>query len=685
MPRSVYEINAGEGADDGRFPDSETGWLLVDGALGMSGPLTNTSGEAILSDMQETRIGDRRVGGHVGVLISVIALSFTLFHLYTSGFGNFPNLIQRSIHVCFALVLTFMVFSARKGGGKHISAFDWVLIALSVASTVWVYVSYDRFMTRQALQAPDIILGGVMILLVMEAARRLIGLVFTFLAAAALAYAIAGRSIPMPFTHRGFGYEVIINHLYTTDLGLWGTTTAVSATVVAIFIIFGSILFFAGGGAVFMNTALIVAGRSVGGPAKVATIASCMFGSISGSAAANVAVTGSFSIPMMKRLKYDRNFAAGVEATASTGGQLMPPIMGAAAFIMAELLAVPYIEVMRAALIPALLMYGGLFLAVHFGSKRLGYARLRNEDIPDWRVALAPRKVIPLVGPITVLLYFLFSGYTPQRAGFAATITAIVLYLLQDLDITAGRERVRQLVKALEAAGYALILIAVLAATAQIVIGIIGLTGVGVRFTSILIAASGGNLVFALFIAMGVALVLGMGMPTTGAYLLAASVLAPALVRIGIEPIQAHLFVFYFAIISAITPPVCAAVFVSSGIAQSDWLKSSVAAMQLGATAFLIPYMFVYSPALLLQGNFLTVAIAVGSAAVGVMSLAAGVMGQFVTRSRIYETVMLIAAALMLIKPGSWTDLAGFAILALVWVLQSARARRQPRPVTGDV
>lgn len=632
---------------------------------------------AATDEQQDIKTGDRELTPWLRGAAATLAIVYTLFHLYTSGFGNFPNLIQRSLHVSFALVLVFMLFSLRGRGSRSISVLDWFFIAVSIASTAWVAYSYDRFMTRQALSDIDIVLGALTILAVMEAARRLIGIVFTALAGIFLVYALFGPYIPMPFAHRGFGINVIVNHLYTTDLGLWGVTTSVSATVVAIFIIFGSILFFSGGGTTFINIALILAGRTTGGPAKVATIASALFGTISGSAAANVAVTGSFTIPMMRRLNYSKEFAAGVEATASTGGQLMPPIMGAAAFIMAELLAVPYIEIMRAAIVPALLMYGGVFCAVHFGSKRRGYAPLAAEEIPHWRQALGPRQLLPLLGPIAVLLYFLlFTGSTPQRAGFAATIAAIVLFLFQDMNWGAHRGRLKSLVQALESAGYALLMIAVLAATAQIVIGIIGLTGVGVRFTGILIAASDGNLLMGLFITMGVALVLGMGMPTTGAYLLAASVLAPALVRMGIEPLQAHMFVFYFAIISAITPPVCAAVFVASGIAQSDWFKSALIATRLGLVAFIIPFMFVYSPALFLQGPVPTVVMAIISASIGVVALAGGVMGQFIQRNNILETLLLIAGALMLIKPGILTDAVGAVLLAAVVAMQYYRLRR---------
>ncbi|TWG96421.1 TRAP transporter 4TM/12TM fusion protein [Mesorhizobium sp. J18] len=638
--------------------------------------MAEKTAENVVEEPTEPKTGDRDLGSWMTLIASTLAITYTGFHLYTAGFGNLPNLIQRSLHVGFALVLVFMLFSLRGKGGKRVSVLDWIFIAISILSTAWVAYSYDRFMLRLELTIVDIVLGALTVLTIMEAARRLIGTIFTALAAVFIGYAMLGPYIPMPFAHRGFSIEVIVNHLYTTDLGLWGVTTSVSATVVAIFIIFGSILFFSGGGTTFINMSLILAGRTTGGPAKVATIASALFGTISGSAAANVAVTGSFTIPMMKRLKYSREFAAGVEATASTGGQLMPPIMGAAAFIMAEIIGIPYVDIVKAAFIPALLMYGGVLVAVHFGSVRRGYAALPAEDIPDWRTTLGPRQLVPLLGPIAVLLWFLMGGSTPQRAGFAATIAAIVLFLFQDFNWDAYRGRFRALVRALESAGYALILIAVLAATAQIVIGIIGLTGVGVRFTAILMAASNGNLFLGLLITMGVALVLGMGMPTTGAYLLAASVLAPALVRMGLEPLQAHMFVFYFAIISAITPPVCAAVFVASGIAQGDWFKTALIATRLGLVAFIIPFMFAYSDALFLQGPALTVALAIVTASVGVIALAGGVMGQFIQRNTILESVMLVAASLLLIKPGSLTDIAGAAILAVVVAMQVYRLRR---------
>lgn len=620
--------------------------------------------------------GDRSLTGWTARLATSVAIAYTLFHLYTAGYGAFPNLIQRSIHVSFGLVLVYLLFSGRRASRDRVSLLDWACIAVAILGCVWVYLGYDRFMSRQTATMPDLIIGGAMIVIIMEAARRVIGIVFTILAAAALGYAFFGQSIPMPFMHRGMGLGVVIDHLYRTDMGIWGTTTDITATVVAVFIIFGSVLLFSGGGQAFMNLALLVAGRASGGPAKVAVVASSLFATVSGSAAANVAVTGAFSIPMMKRLSYDRNFAAAVEATASTGGQLMPPIMGAGAFIMAELLAVPYLHVMVAAIIPAFLFYLGVFVTVHLESVRRSYAALHPADIPAARTVFAPRAFLPFLLPIIVILVLLYMGYTPQRAGFSGTIAAIVLYLLSDLRFAAVKQRSRTVLKGLELGGYALVMIAVLAATAQIIIGIIGLTGFGVRLSSLLIAFSGGELLPALCMSMAVAIVLGMGMPTTGAYLVAASVLAPALTRIGMEPLQAHMFIFYFAILSAITPPVCAAVFVAAGIAQGPWFKAATIALRLGLVGFIVPFMFAYSPALLMRGEWLDIVPPLATATIGVIALAAGTTGRLLRTNSVVENLLLIAAALMMIHPGSGSDKIGIAIIVPVLAWQTLQRRR---------
>ena len=631
---------------------------------------------SILEEPDESPAGVRRLEGWLRAAVAAVAVASTAFHLYTAGFGSLPNLMQRGTHVGFALVLAFMLYGWRRSSAKP-NPLDALAAVLAVAGCAWVAWRYDHFMGRYGAEPVDVWLGAITIVLVLEATRRVIGLVFTALALIFLAYAFLGPHVPVPFGHRGLSMLTAVDQLYATDLGLWGTTTGITATVVSVFIIFGAVLMKTGGGRTFIELALLVAGRVTGGPAKVAVIASSLFGTISGSAAANVAVTGSLTIPMMKRLGYDRHFAGAVEATASTGGQLMPPIMGAGAFIMAELLGKPYLDIMLAALLPAILFYGGVFAAIHFESRKRDYAALPAADLPRASDVLTFRRMGPFLAPIVILVWLLMSGRSAQYAGFWATVTAAGLYLAIDFRPSALRERLGVLLKAAETAGYALVLVALLAATAQIIIGIIGVTGVGVRFTGILIEASDGQLLAGLLIAMGVALILGMGMPTTAAYLLAASVLAPALGGLGLEPLQAHMFVFYYAIVSAITPPVCAAVFVAAGIAQAGWVRTALIATRIGFVAFLIPLMFAYAPALLMLGTPERVALAAVTGGVGVLALAGGLMGFFIVRNNPVQSVLLCAGAVALIKPGWLTDGIGFGLVALVvaWQLWQRRAR----------
>lgn len=608
----------------------------------------------------------------------MFATGYALFHFYTAGFGSFPNLIQRSLHVGFALALAFILYASHERRRKAVPWLDWVFVAISLISPLWVTWNYDRFMARLGANTWDLILGTLTVILLMEAARRVIGWVFTLLAALFIGYAFLGPWLPMPFTHRGLSFHSVINQLYLTDLGLWGTTTHITATVVAIFIIFGAVIVVTGGGKTFMDLALLVAGRSVGGPAKVATVASGLFGTVSGTAAANVAVTGTFTIPLMKRQGYASSFAAAVEATASSGGQLMPPIMGAGAFIMAELLGVPYVNVMLAALVPSLLFYAGVFMAVHYESKKRGYAPVPESEMPRARDVFSLRQFGPFILPILGLIVMLLRGSTPQKAGFTAVVIAMVLFVLSDWQAAHIVARLKALIRGFESAGYGLVMIAVLAGTAQIIIGMIGVTGFGVRLSALLIAASGGIMIVGLLLAMAVALVLGMGMPTTAAYLLAAAVLGPSLTNMGVAALPAHLFIFYFAIISAITPPVCTAVFVAAAIARTRWLEVAWVATRLGIVAFIIPYMFVYSPSLLLMGDRGVVALAALTAFVGVCGLAGAAMGYFVRENRPLETVLLLIGALLLIRPGLVTDIIGLGLVAATALWQRASMRKLP-------
>lgn len=620
----------------------------------------------------------RSLGGWLRRAAGLVAVAFALFHILTAApfFGAYPDLIQRSIHLGFAFVLCFLLYPARPGRSpaRRPSLFDLAFAALAVAAFAYVIVHYNWIMENPATSTPAaIVLGTVVTLLTLEAARRTIGATFAVLAAVSVAYAYFGPWVPGTWGHRGFSWASIQETLYLSTQGILGLVTGISATLVAIFLVFGAVLQRTGGGETFVDLAKLIAGRSYGGPAKVSVFSSAFFGTISGSAVANVVVDGIFNIPLMKRLRYRPEFAAAVEATASSGGQLVPPIMGAGAFIMAELLQIPYVEVAIAAAIPALLYYLGCGAAIHFEARRMGLETIPPELLPRAREVLGWRRAAPLFIPVILLTYFLLSGYTAGTSTFWSIVASFVIYLASARSRADFRARCRGIVEALEAGGRGIVLVATLISAAGILIGMINLTGIGVKLSEFIIGTSGQSLLAALFIAMLVCIILGMGLPTTAAYVLAASVVAPALIKLGAAPLAAHLYVFYFAIISAITPPVCAAVFVAAVIARADWVRTAVIATRLGLAGFIAPYMFIYSPALLWRGSWPEILWSAATACLGVVALAAGSMGFLRRPARWPERLALLGAALLLIKPGLYTDAAGLAVLAAVLVAQWLR------------
>ncbi len=616
----------------------------------------------------------RKLSGGIAAFASALAILLSLFQLYTAYTGSFPDLIQRALHVGFAFVLAFTLFpaSAKKSPRQRFSSIDFILMTLGVITCTYVIVNYDRIMEQQgSITGWELILGAIATLLVLEMARRILSWVLPLLGVLTICYAYFGPYLPEILEHRGFNLNYILETLYLSTAGLWGIATGVSATVVAAFLIFGSILYYTGGGEIFVDLAKGIAGRSYGGPAKVSCISSAFFGTISGSAVANVVVDGVFNIPLMKRLGYKADFAAAVEATASTGGQIMPPVMGAGAFIMAELISVPYLDIALAALAPALLYYLGVTTCVHFEAKKSNLQRIPKELIPSIKKLLP--KSSPLVIPVVLLLYMMFQGYDPTTAVFWAILASVGLYLISVRN-TTFLNKCRNLLKALDEAGKSIVLVAALCVCAQIVIGMFNLTGLGVKLSEGVIGFSGGNELLALISLMIVCLILGMGVPTTAAYILAASVGGPTLTKLGVMPLAAHLFVFYFAIISAITPPVCAAVYAAAAIAKSNWWKTGWLATRLGLAGFIVPFLFIYRPEVLLIGSPLIITWGLFITAVAVIALSGGVIGYFITRSRWYESLGLILAALLLIKPGIIFDIVGLVVVGSLFFIQKRRA-----------
>ena len=598
-----------------------------------------------------------------------VALSMSVYHLYVGFFGTPDAFTLRSTHVGFALVLCFLTLPLREADkGKGPRVWDWALIALSLAATAYPVLAtdyiYNRFIYVDELRTIDIVLGIVLTLLVIEAARRALGPVLSITAALFLVYALVlTDTAPL----------MLLEQMYLTTEGIFGIPVAVSATYVVLFILFGAFVERSGAGKLFMDFAISITGHTVGGPAKVACITSGLFGSVSGSAVANVMTTGTFTIPLMKRLGYRPAFAGAVEAVASTGGQIMPPIMGAAAFVMAEFMGVSYLTVAGYALIPALLYYVAVFAAVHFEAKRTGMRGLPRDELPRLGTVLKERGHLFL--PLVVIVAALLAGYSAPFAALCGIASVIPTALLR--KTTRGEVNLRMIVDSLEAGAIGSLVVALACAAAGIVIGVITLTGAGLTFSSFVIGISNDVLLPALMLTMAAGIVLGMGMPTTPAYIIQVALLVPALVKLGVPMESAHMFVFYFAILSAITPPVAIAVYAANGLSGAGLWESSVAAVKLGATGYIIPFMFVFGPSLLMIGEWSWVLTTTVTATIGVIFLAGGLHGYLLTRASIIQRIMLIAAAFTLIKPGLMTDLAGIGLGTAVLVLQMLARRRE--------
>lgn len=613
--------------------------------------------------------------------IQCFAVAFALFHIYTATFGVFQSVVQRSLHVGGGIVLFLLLSAAKRLEGGNASAKDRIAVAVDGAMLLFVVFavtylisSFDRIMDPLfEITDTDILVGLVFTAIILEVTRRLIGWAIPVLAFVFVVYALYGKFFPGIWRHNGISLEYVAEILFFSDRGLWGLVTGISASIIAVFMIFGAVLFATGGGKAFMDLACWATGSSFGGAAKLATVSSGLFGMISGSAAANVATTGAFTIPLMKRLGYAPEFAGGVESSASSGGQIMPPIMGAAAFIMAETLGMSYSKLALAAILPSVLFYFGVLVSIHYESKRMGYRGLPREEIPHIRDILHYRNSAPIFVPIFVLIGYFFAGYTPATCALRALAAAVVLYLL--LDPKNFRSRVGVLVNGLADASKDMLPVLALIACAQVLLAMIGLTGVGIKFTNIIVALGHNNIVLSGLCAMAGTMFLGMGLPTVAAYLVASAVMAPALVAVGVAPIAAHFFIFYYSIFAGITPPVCGTVYIGAAIAGANWLKTAWVAIRLSVGAYLVPFMFLFTPALLLVGTTREIVVISMTSAIGIFSLSIGGMGYFLLPANGLERALFCLGGLLLVNPGVVTDLAGVGCL-LVGILAQVYRRK---------
>lgn len=609
----------------------------------------------------------------------LVAATIGAFVLWTAYAGQFESLVQRSVMVALLLLLGFLTYPLRPGGRARVwsIALDVVLAGIGIAAAVYVTFNANRIMTTLPMASPlelGLTLGLVVVLL--ELARRTVGLAFPILVIVGLSYVFLGHLIPGRLGHRGFDVYFIAETIYLSDIGVWGSLTGLASTLIAAFVLFGAVLLHTGGGKTFMDIALLVSGRSIGGAAKMATIASASFGTVNGSAVANVATTGTLTIPLMKRLNYPPQFAAAVEAVASTGGQVTPPILGAAAFIMAEMIGVEYLRIALAAVIPAAMFYIAVLLTIHLVALRSNVGLVPREEIPSARQALDPLRLIPVLGGLGGLIFMLVSGRSVAYSAAIGIACMLIPFVIGDLwrrrDVAATS---RTLFDALVEGGAGIVIIGVMLAGAQILVSLLNLTGIGVTLSSLVVAIGGQNIVLIGLIVAGSCLILGMGIPTTAAYVLVASVMAPALIAVEVEPLVAHMFVFYYATISVITPPVCIAVFVAASIANVGWWPVALNAVRLGAVTYVVPFMFLAYPGMLWSGSGLGIAEAALSGLVLVISTAMLTSGVTLRGSRMLAGAIFAPSALLALYPN---ELAlGAAIILLCFGIYLAKPFHQ--------
>lgn len=612
----------------------------------------------------------RSLKGMTGKVITCIAVLMSLFHLYTAFFGVFESIMQRSAHLAFALALTFAIYKPTKKVLKDdkVPWYDWIFIGLSLVVYSYFVINAQTISSRMSyiedLTALEIGIGLVAGLLLIEATRRVVGNALVIIIAICLIYGFWGHLVPGVLSHREFTTMWIVDHLFYTVTGVFSTPLGVSATFIFLFILFGKFLEVSGAGQFFIDLSVAGMGKYRGGPAKTAIVASSILGTISGSAVANTVTTGAFTIPLMKKTGYKKDFAGAVEAVSSTGGQIMPPIMGASAFIIASYLGIPYMEVALAAAIPALLFYLCLYFQVDLRAKRLGLVGLKKSELPNFWTVL--KNGFLFFVPLIVIVYMLVSGFSPMRAGlFSIGATILVAALMKATRLSFGT-----IVRALDLGAKAAIETAIACAAAGIIIGIIGLTGIGLKFSSIIIELSGGILLVTLIFTMITSIILGMGLPTVAAYIVQVPLTIPALIELGVAPLAAHMFIFYFAILSAITPPVALASFAAAGISGSEPMRTGIISMKLGLAAFIVPFMFVYGESLLLIGDVPTIILSVITAAIGIWGIACAVEGWLLRNSLWYERLVMFAGSLLMIIPGFYSDIIGIAVLASIIVLQ---------------
>src|SRR5690625_3925039 len=608
-------------------------------------------------------------------VVTFLGVALTIFHIYSGYFGTLPSQKQGAVHLGTGLGLIFLLYPAKKGWQKYQRTVPWYDVILAFSA---MYVTYHKIIFFDSIiqsrisgySTIDTIISIVAILLLLEATRRTVGIPIVIVASVMICYALFGEYIPTQvLSHPGFSVDRIATNIWYKESGLFVSPIQISSKFIFLLLFFGVMLVHTKIGKFFNDLAFALTGRFTGGTAKAAVAASALQGMVSGSSVGNTVASGSFTIPMMKNAGFKPEFAAGTEASASTGGQIMPPIMGAAAFIMMEYLGVSYGVIMLAAVVPAILYFTGIFIGTHFEAKRLGILGLPAEKLPKLKEQML-RYGYMLI-PLFVIIGTVMAGYTPQRAAIFGIIAAYLASLVRK----ESRMSLRKTIYVFEQGARVALPVIAAVATAGIIAGVVSITGLGAKFAAGIIALSAGHLALALFFTMIACLILGMGLPTTANYVVTATIAAPALINgFDVAPIAVHMFVFYFGIVADITPPVCLAAYAGAGIARANPFKSGVTAVKLAIAAFIVPYIFVYDSILVMVDvTTFPLIISIITALLGMVGVSSAMIGFYIRHSKIWERLLLFFGGLFLIMPEMITNIVGIAILGIVWFIQKQR------------
>lgn len=623
---------------------------------------------------QNTSIFRKFSNENFNIFIKYLAAAAAIYHILVLFFIP-TNIIKfRAIHMLTGLVLVSLLMpSTKRSSWKMPTLYDWIVVGLSISSTIYIIINEHEIVYRVGV-APtiaDVIFGSFLLFAIIEVTRRAVGLPLMLLTVCFIGYALIGGYLPSIFMGRNISYSTVISYLYSVDNGVYGIPIGVSSTYVFLFLIFGAFLKASKIGDFYIDFSYAVAGRTRGGPAKVASIASALFGTISGSGISNVVTTGSFTIPMMKKYGIDSVMAASVESVASTGGQFMPPLMGAAAFLLAQTIGIPYSDVCIKAIIPAVVYYITVYFIIDFYSAKNGLSGVPSNKLPKLKKVMMQWWYLTI--PIFVLLYFLLiARVSALKAAFYSIISTIVCSWVNK----ETRMLPNKIISALADGTYSALNVIAACAAAGIISGIVGITGLGIKFTSGIIAMAGNSLLLGLIFAMFITLILSMGLNTTAAYIVSAALVAPALTRLGLTPIQAHFFIFYFACLSAITPPVCLVAYPAGAIANANPFKVGITSFIMASPAYILPYMAAFGPSLLMEGTIFQILRAAFTSIVGGISLAAAVQGWMFRLLTGYERVILVIAALLLFSTKYFTDIIGISLIIVIFIVSKLTSHR---------